>query len=101
MALSSRNAYLDQKQRHQATVLYRALMRVQTQVDRGERDSARLIAAALDVFKEEPEVRLDYFEIVNRETLEPVAKTSKGALVAVAAFVGTTRLIDNIVLLGQ
>ena len=101
LALSSRNAYLDQKQRHQATVLYRALMRVQTQVDRGERDSGRLIAAALDVFKEEPEVRLDYFEIVNRETLEPVAKTSKGALVAVAAFVGTTRLIDNIVLLGQ
>jgi len=101
LALSSRNAYLDQKQRHQATVLYHALRRVQTLADRGERDSARLISAALDMFKGEPEVRLDYFEIVNRETLDPVANTSKGALVAVAAFVGTTRLIDNIVLLGQ
>jgi len=101
LALSSRNAYLDARQRKQATVLYRSLMRVQTLADRGERDSARLIAAALDVFKEEPEVRLDYFEIVDRETLDPIANTSKGALVAVAAFVGTTRLIDNIVLLGQ
>ena len=101
LALSSRNAYLDARQRKQATVLYRSLMQVQTLADRGERDSACLIAAALDVFKEEPEVRLDYFEIVDCETLDPIANTSKGALVAVAAFVGTTRLIDNIVLLGQ
>ena len=98
LALSSRNAYLDPQQRKQATVLDRSLMRVRALADHGERDSARLIAAALDVFKEEPEVRLDYFEIVDRETLDPVANTSKGALVAVAAFVGTTRLIDNIVL---
>ena len=100
LALSSRNAYLDPHQRKQATVLYRSLLRVQSLADRGESDSARLIAAALDVFKEEPAVRLDYFEIVDRETLDPVADTSKGALVAVAAFVGTTRLIDNIVLQG-
>ena len=98
LALSSRNAYLDPQQRKQATVLYRSLMRVQALADRGEAASARLIAAALDVFKEEPEVRLDYFEIVHRETLDPVANTSKGALVAVAAFLGTTRLIDNLVL---
>jgi len=98
LALSSRNAYLDPQQRQQATVLYRSLMRVQSLADHGETDSARLIAAALDVFKQEPEVRLDYFEIVDCETLDPVANTSKGALVAVAAFVGTTRLIDNIVL---
>ena len=100
LALSSRNAYLDPQQRKQATVLYRSLMRVQFLADRGESDSARLIAAALDEFKQEPEVRLDYFEIVDRETLDPVANTSQGALVAVAAFVGTTRLIDNIVLHG-
>ncbi|HYN14216.1 MAG TPA: pantoate--beta-alanine ligase [Terriglobales bacterium] len=100
LALSSRNAYLDPRQRKQATVLHRALMRVQMLADRGESDSARLIAAALEVFREEPEVRLDYFEIVDTETLDPVADTSQGALVAVAAFVGTTRLIDNIVLHG-
>ncbi len=100
LALSSRNAYLDSQQREQATVLYRSLMRVQTLADTGESDSARLIAAALEVFEQEPAVRLDYFEIVDRDTLDPVANTSQGALVAVAAFVGSTRLIDNIVLHG-
>ena len=98
LALSSRNAYLDPRQRKQATVLHRSLMRVKSMADGGESDSGRLIAVALEVFKEEPEVRLDYFEIVDREALDPVADTSKGALVAVAAFVGTTRLIDNMVL---
>lgn len=101
LALSSRNAYLDPQQRKQATVLYRALMRIQFLADQGESDSARLIAAALEEFKQQPEVRLDYFEVVDREILDPVANTSKGALVAVAAFVGPTRLIDNIVLHGN
>ena len=100
LALSSRNTYLDPQQRKQATVLYRALMRVQFLADRGESDSTRLIAAALEEFEQEPEVRLDYFEIVDRDTLDPVVSTSHGALVAVAAFVGTTRLIDNILLHG-
>jgi pantoate--beta-alanine ligase len=100
LALSSRNAYLDPRQRQQATVLYRALMRVQALADRGESDSTCLIAAALEVFEQEPAVRLDYFEIVDRDTLDPVPNTSQGALVAVAAFVGTTRLIDNIALHG-
>ncbi|MFI5090841.1 MAG: pantoate--beta-alanine ligase [Terriglobales bacterium] len=100
LALSSRNAYLDPRQRKQATILHRSLMRVQALAERGESDSARLTAAALDVFKEEPEVRLDYFEIVDRETLDPIADISQGALVAVAALVGSTRLIDNIVLPG-
>jgi len=100
LALSSRNAYLDPQQRKQATVLYRSLMRVQSLADRGESSSTRLIAAARDVFQEEPEVRLDYFEIVDRDTLDPVADISQGALVAVAAFVGGTRLIDNVVLRG-
>jgi pantoate--beta-alanine ligase len=100
LALSSRNAYLDPQQRQQATVLHRSLMRVQALADRGESDSDRLIAAALEVFQQQPEVRLDYFEIVDCDTLDPVADTARGALVAVAAFVGTTRLIDNIVLRG-
>jgi len=98
LALSSRNAYLNPEQRKQATALYRALMRVQSLADHGESDSVRLSAAALEEFRQQPEVCLDYFEIVDRETLDPVVSTSRGALVAVAAFVGTTRLIDNIVL---
>jgi pantoate--beta-alanine ligase len=97
LAMSSRNAYLDATQRKQATVLYRALMRVQTLADQGERDSGKLLAEGKQVIAEEPAVRLDYFEIVDRETLEPFAEISSGTLVAVAAYVGETRLIDNIV----
>ena len=100
LAMSSRNAYLDPAQRKQALVLFRALARVQTLVDQGEADSRKLIAAAKSVLAEEREVRLDYVEVVNPESLEPVAEVSKGALVAVAAFVGNTRLIDNLLLTG-
>ncbi len=100
LALSSRNAYLSPAQRKQATILYRSLMRVQFLADKGERSSDKLIAAAREVFAEQPEVRVDYVEIVDNDTLDRVPDVSRGALVAVAAFVGTTRLIDNIVLTG-
>jgi pantoate--beta-alanine ligase len=101
LAMSSRNAYLTPEQRKQATVLSRALMRVQSLVDRGEASSARLLVAGTQVMAEEPAVKLDYFEIVNRETLDPLSDVSRGALVAVAAFVGNTRLIDNILVSGK
>lgn len=100
LAMSSRNAYLTPEQRKQATVLSRALMRVQSLVDRGEASSARLMVAGTQVMAEEPAVKLDYFEIVDRETLDPVSDVSRGALVAVAAYVGNTRLIDNVVVRG-
>src|ERR1700722_5747641 len=101
LAMSSRNAYLDARQRRQALVLQRSLKRVKQISDAGERDAARLIAAGREEFVRESSVQLDYFEIVNPETLEPVEHTSGGALVAVAAFVGTTRLIDNVVIQGS
>jgi len=101
LAMSSRNAYLNPEQRKQALVLYRALMRVQTLADRGESNSARLKVAGEQVMAEESAVKPDYFEIVNRDTLDPVADISGGALVAVAAYVGSTRLIDNILLTGK
>ena len=100
LAMSSRNAYLTPEQRKQAAVLYRALMRVQTLADRGERRAAELIRAGEEVVREEPGVKLEYFEIVHPDTLEPVADVSGGALVAVAALVGATRLIDNLLLTG-
>jgi pantoate--beta-alanine ligase len=100
LAMSSRNAYLNPEQRKQGLVLYRSLMRVQTLADRGENSCARLRVAGEQVIAEEPAVKLDYFEIVNRDTLDPVADISGGALVAVAANVGSTRLIDNVVLTG-
>jgi pantoate--beta-alanine ligase len=99
LAMSSRNIYLDLQQRQQALVLQRSLMQVKQMDGAGEYNAARLIVAAKEVFVAEPAVRLDYFEIVDPDSLDPVNDVSKGALVAVAAFVGTTRLIDNILLL--
>jgi len=98
LAMSSRNTYLDPQQRKQALVLHRSLMHVKKLVDEGERKAAKLIAAAREEFGREPAVRLDYFEIVDAESLDPVEDVSKGGLVAVAAYVGPTRLIDNLVL---
>lgn len=98
LAMSSRNAYLDAQQRKQALVLHRSLKRVEQLTQAGERDVAKLAAAGRKVIAEESSVRLDYFEVVNAETLDPVADVSAGALVAVAAYVGSTRLIDNVLL---
>ncbi len=100
LAMSSRNAYLDRRQRNSALVLPRSLMRVQQDFSAGERNAARLIGAGRGTFSQEPSVRLDYFEIVDPQTLEPLAEVDQPALVAVAAFVGTTRLIDNLELPG-
>jgi len=101
LAMSSRNVYLDAAQRKQATVLNRALMRVQMLADRGETDAGRLAAAGREVMAEEPSVRPDYFEVVDPDSLQPVSNILRGALVAVAAYVGSTRLIDNILLYGK
>ncbi len=98
LAMSSRNAYLNPEERKRALVLNRSLRRVRERAEAGELDAAKLLATGREEFAREPAVRLDYFEIVNSETLYPVQDISDGALVAVAAYVGSTRLIDNIVL---
>jgi pantoate--beta-alanine ligase len=98
LAMSSRNAYLDPQQRKQALVLSRALNRIQYLCDRGEKNAASLIEKGKEVVAEEPGAKLDYLEIVNTESLDPVENVSQGALVAIAAWVGSTRLIDNLAL---
>jgi pantoate--beta-alanine ligase len=98
LAMSSRNAYLNPDQRQQALVLSRSLRRVEELFGQGERDAAKLEVAGRHVVAEEPAVRLDYLAIVDPDSLEPVNPAAPGALVAVAAYVGTTRLIDNHVL---
>jgi pantoate--beta-alanine ligase len=98
LAMSSRNAYLDPHERRQALVLHRSLMRVGELWESGERSVQKLIAAGRGEVAREASVRLDYFEIVNPESLDPVERAGSGMLVAVAALVGTTRLIDNLVL---
>jgi len=98
LAMSSRNAYLSPEERRQALVLHRALMRMQAMADRGEHEARKLVEIGREVMAEEPGARLDYFEIVDPETLEPVERVGRGALVAVAAWIGSTRLIDNVLL---
>lgn len=98
LAMSSRNAYLTPEQRKQALVLHRSLLRVLREADQGERSAAKLIEAGRNVIAEEPAASLDYLAVVDANSLEPLSDVSQGALVAVAAFFGNTRLIDNIVL---
>jgi pantoate--beta-alanine ligase len=98
LAMSSRNAYLSADQRKSALALYRSLTEVEQRFERGERKAAKLIEIGLHVLAQEPAVRADYLEMVDPDTLEPVEEINSPTLVAVAGFVGTTRLIDNIVL---
>jgi pantoate--beta-alanine ligase len=98
LALSSRNAYLSPEQRRQGLVLHRALGEVEKLAASGEVRAERLHECALRVLQAEAGAKLDYLEIVDPETLDPVAESSHGALVAVAAYFGATRLIDNLLL---
>jgi len=103
LAMSSRNRYLSAEERVRALVLRRALDAAEGLVREGETRAERLRAAMLACFfdfaePDDPILRLDYAEVVDPETLEPVADTSRGALVAIASWVGKTRLIDNFVI---
>jgi len=95
LALSSRNAYLKGDDRRAATALFRSLQAVEREISSGERDAARLIVAARKVLDAERGVALDYAEIVGAESFEPVVGIRRKCYVLMAAFVGSTRLIDN------
>jgi pantoate--beta-alanine ligase len=98
LAMSSRNAYLNAEQRKQAPALYRSLASVKRLWEAGERNSAELARVGREEVGRESAVRLDYFDLVDTGTLDPMPEASRGTLVAVAAWVGSTRLIDNILL---
>ena len=98
LALSSRNVYLSAAERRQALVLSRVIWLVEAMAAGGERRVGVLIEAARRAFASEPGARVDYVELVNWATLEPVETAVPGSLFAVAAWVGATRLIDNTVL---
>jgi pantoate--beta-alanine ligase len=96
LALSSRNQYLNSKERAEATVLYRAMTRVKELAERGEHSVTKLIDAARDVISPAKRARIDYITIVDAENLEPLEKLRPTALIALAVFIGKTRLIDNL-----
>jgi len=98
LALSSRNRYLSPAERTQAITLSRAIRQVEALAASGERRAGALIGAARQTFAAVPEVRVDYIELVDWATLEPVETAAPGSLFAVAAWVGATRLIDNTIL---
>jgi pantoate--beta-alanine ligase len=98
LALSSRNLYLDPQQRKAAIALHRSLQEIQKAFDRGEHRAETLIAAGKRIITQDPGLRLDYLEIVDPDSLEDLKIVGREALVAVAGFLGTTRLIDNTLL---
>ncbi|HWB33378.1 MAG TPA: pantoate--beta-alanine ligase [Acidobacteriaceae bacterium] len=106
LAMSSRNRYLSAAERSRALVLSRSLTAAKDLARSGETRAEALTAAMLAAFdQDDPDpgarsvsVRVDYAAVVDPETLLPVGDTSNGALLAVAAVVGTTRLIDNLLL---
>jgi pantoate--beta-alanine ligase len=98
LAMSSRNRYLSPDERKRALILSRALTSGEQLARKGETSAKHLRTEMLNVFATDPLTRLDYAEVVDADTLLPVAVATKGTLLAVAAWVGTTRLIDNVLL---
>jgi len=95
LAMSSRNAYLDATHRTAATVLHRSLIAMLDQIAKGEHDAARLLACIRAVIKAHSGVALDYAELVDADTFDPVVSLRKTCYALLAAKVGETRLIDN------
>jgi pantoate--beta-alanine ligase len=96
LALSSRNQYLNADERADATVLYRAMTRVKELAAGGEDSVTRLIDAASNAIASVKGARIDYISIVDRENLQPLETLRPNALIALAVFIGKTRLIDNL-----
>jgi pantoate--beta-alanine ligase len=94
LALSSRNRYLSAAEREQALVLHLTLLRMERMITEGERQSIKLAQAGLETLNAAG-IHVDYLAIVDANTLLPVKSVETGTLVAVAAHVGSTRLIDN------
>jgi pantoate--beta-alanine ligase len=95
LAMSSRNIYLNADDRSAATILHRALHLAQKSLENGVRDSASLQSTMHRVLASEPRAKVDYAEIVDAQTFEPVATVSRDAYVLLAARFGNTRLLDN------
>ena len=98
LAMSSRNVYLGEEDRKAARVLYRSLRAAEKEVQAGVRNSLELQRTIHKVIGHEPRARLDYAEIVDAETFEPVVRVARRCYAAMAVFFGPTRLIDNMLI---
>ncbi len=95
LALSSRNKYLSAEEREDALILHVTLLRIEAMIAKGERQSAVLVKSGMETLQAVAGVRVDYLAIVDANSLLPMMSAVRGSLVAVAAYVGSTRLIDN------
>jgi pantoate--beta-alanine ligase len=95
LAMSSRNRYLSPSERKQALSLQKALKYCETKVAAGERDAMKLMGEMAEILEKEPDVEMDYIALVNAHTLDDLKRLRGDVLVAIAAKVGATRLIDN------
>jgi pantoate--beta-alanine ligase len=98
LAMSSRNTYLNPEERRAATVLFRALQAAKARYEVGERDAERLREAMREVIRAEPLARIDYVSVAHPETLQELERVEGPALLSLAVYIGTTRLIDNLML---
>lgn len=101
LAVSSRNRYMTSEQRKAASVLYRALTAARNQIENGENDPAAARQAALDILASEPRATVEYLEVVDPEELRPVSRIRGSTRVAAAVWIGSTRLIDNMLCGGK
>lgn len=100
LAMSSRNAYLGEEERKAALILHSSLALGEKMLEEGERDARKVREAILGRLNTEPLARVDYVELVDAESLEPVEKAEKPILAAIAVYIGQTRLIDNFTFAG-
>ena len=98
LALSSRNCYLDIKERQAALILIKSLREAEALFNAGEQKAAAIISRIRETIINEPLAKIDYVEIVDLGELEPVDTLDRDALVAVAVYIDKTRLIDNLIL---
>lgn len=96
LAVSSRNAYLTEPQRVQAQCLYRALCQAKSLIEGSETDSATVVAAMRRAIADAGPARVDYIDIVDPESMQPVPHIERRVLIALAVRIGSTRLIDNL-----
>jgi pantoate--beta-alanine ligase len=97
LAMSSRNTYLQLDQRKAALSLYRSLKRAEALLQKGERKVENILKEVRVVLLSEPLIKIDYIQICDANTLEDVQEIKRDVVVAIAAYVGQTRLIDNLI----
>ena len=98
LALSSRNTYLNSQERQDAVVLFQSLQKIKEMIGKSERNSKNLIKEIKKMILKKKTAKIDYLAVVNAQTLEPVSFVKEKTLVALAVWIGKTRLIDNILL---